>query len=227
MTLKEKDRIDYSCRRELSKKYGFKQRDYANWKVDKGFFFMLMQNSMTEVALMVKPLYIDNLFWEIYDVEELKTEPMSFRAIGALARFGWVCNKYELKDSVYSLSERTIIWEDIFIKAANDINEFLLNHNNPDLFPCDNDANFKIKDEITRWLVLCHKGEYETVFQEVKPLTTTPYLSKYVQNDKKTNKPKGFNQYLCDYCLRMMKADTNTDNKNGLYSWIKKINPFK
>lgn len=65
-------------RRSESRKYGFRQSSYINFKVDGGYFFCL--SFLTDEArLTVKPMYADDLWWDIWDASENKKEPMSLR----------------------------------------------------------------------------------------------------------------------------------------------------
>lgn len=63
MTDKEYRKIIADARRSVSRKYGFRQSFYINFKVDGGYFFCL--SFLTDEArLTVKPLYADDLWWD-------------------------------------------------------------------------------------------------------------------------------------------------------------------
>ena len=77
------------------KPYGFKTKDYMIWHIQNDFFFSMMLSIGTPneecnfyTSIKAKPMYADDLFWDIMDMPSNKEEPLSLRAIGAFALFG-------------------------------------------------------------------------------------------------------------------------------------------
>ena len=96
MTDKEYIKIVADVRRSVSRKYGFRQSSYINFKVDGGYFFCL--SFLTDEArLTVKPMYADDLWWDIWDASENKKEPISLRGTGAYSLSGQVLATYDIK----------------------------------------------------------------------------------------------------------------------------------
>ncbi len=85
----ELNKKDTSIRKNVAKKFGWKQSSYINWKVEGGYYFYLVHlNCYGEATLYVKPLYIDDLWWDIFEMSSNKKEPMSLRGKGAFALDG-------------------------------------------------------------------------------------------------------------------------------------------
>ena len=66
MTDKEYQKMIADARRSVSRKYGFRQSSYVNFKVESGYFFCLYFLT-GDVRLTVKPMYADDLWWNIWD----------------------------------------------------------------------------------------------------------------------------------------------------------------
>lgn len=89
---KDTEKIFFKGIKPLSKKYGFKSTRSFVYKVENGFFFhaflslnnIAIDNNYLEfyISLQVKPFEIDELYWELFDLEENKSQPLSFRANG-------------------------------------------------------------------------------------------------------------------------------------------------
>ncbi len=77
------------------KKYKLKKKDFMVWYNKKDIFFSLLI-SITEVdghcycssRETIKPLWLDELFWDIMNMSENKSEPLSMRSIGAFTVHG-------------------------------------------------------------------------------------------------------------------------------------------
>ena len=86
MTRKEFQKIDDAARKTVAKKYGWRQNGYLNWKVEKDYFFSFLHLEPKDASLEVKPLYFDDLWWEISGMfENEKKPPMSLRGWGCAA----------------------------------------------------------------------------------------------------------------------------------------------
>lgn len=76
MTDREYQKMIADARRGVSRKNGFRQSSYINFKVEDGYFFCLY--FLTDVRLTVKPMYADDLWWDIWESTENKNEPLLF-----------------------------------------------------------------------------------------------------------------------------------------------------
>ena len=79
MTDKQYQKIAADARRDAGRKYGFRQNTYINFKVEQGYFFCVYFQS-DEARLTVKPMYADDLWWDIWDASENKGRPSVFVA---------------------------------------------------------------------------------------------------------------------------------------------------
>ena len=95
MNSKEYNKKIADARRNESRKFGFRQSSYINFKVEAGYFFCLY--FLTEEArLTVKPMYADELWWDIWNATENKNEPLSLRGTGAYSLSGQVLASYKI-----------------------------------------------------------------------------------------------------------------------------------
>ncbi|MDE6368866.1 MAG: hypothetical protein K2K94_06475, partial [Muribaculaceae bacterium] len=90
MKFKDIEKIATSIRRELGKKFGYKQSDYINWKIKDGYFFCLDTLHIIYTELRVKPIVIDDLYWKIIYPDQKKKLPESLRGNGSLSH---LCEK--------------------------------------------------------------------------------------------------------------------------------------
>ena len=70
MTDREYQKMIADARRGVSRKYGFRQSSYINFKVENGYFFCVY--FLTDVRLTVKPMYAEDLWWDILESTENK-----------------------------------------------------------------------------------------------------------------------------------------------------------
>ena len=91
------------------KKYKLKKKDFMVWFQKKDLFFDLIislreRDGHCNCASMerIKPLWIDDLLWDILGMPENKNEPLSLRAIGAFTVYG---------SEIYSDESEIETWE--------------------------------------------------------------------------------------------------------------------
>ena len=65
-------RLNDSARRKISRNFGFRQSGYINWIVKEGYFFCLQHLDFASVHLNAKPMYADDLWWDIFNLSENK-----------------------------------------------------------------------------------------------------------------------------------------------------------
>lgn len=122
MTDREYQKMRADARRGVSRKYGFRQSSYINFKVEYGYFFCLY--FLTDVRLTVKPMYADDLWWDIWESTENKNEPLSLRGTGAYSLSGQILATYEIKDTT-DRSELESLFEQVFHNATAEIKKFI------------------------------------------------------------------------------------------------------
>ncbi len=162
-------------RRSVSREHGFRQSAYINFKVDGGYFFCLyfFANGSAfpnEAKLMVKPMYADTLWWEIWDSPECIDAPISLRGTGAYALSGMVLAKYEnligLKES--SDSEIRDLYEHIFSQADTEISRFISENPDADTFYPDETKMDYDPDRLLYLMALIHNKQEDEALSIIK-----------------------------------------------------------
>lgn len=132
MTDKEYNKMIADVRRSVSHKYGFRQSSYVNFKVESGYFFCLYFLT-GGVRLTVKPMYADDLWWNIWDASDNKNEPLSLRGTGAYSLSGQILTSDEIT-KVADKGELTNIIDGMFKNATDAISKFIIANPNADTF---------------------------------------------------------------------------------------------
>ncbi len=159
MTDKEYKKIIADVRRSVSRKYGFRQSSYINFEVDGGYFFCL--SFLTDEArLTVKPMYADDLWWDIWGASENKKEPMSLRGTGAYSLSGQVLATYEIKDTA-DKSKLESLFAQVFNDATAEITRFIADNPDADLFYPDESRMDHDPDRLLYLMALIHNGREE------------------------------------------------------------------
>lgn len=88
--------------KQLIKHYGYKQIDGRVWTIQNEFIFVLFpfiknheDKPVLEITYSVKPLFVDDILWDIMGMESNKNEPLSLRVNCAFALFGVEFSKKE------------------------------------------------------------------------------------------------------------------------------------
>lgn len=128
MTSKEFDKLDDTTRKEIGKEHGFKRSGYLSYKIVDGYFFALYHLVASDVYLKVKPMYADDLWWDIFQCPENKKAPKSLRGTGAFAVSGVQIASYPVFiGSWKQYTEDMIVstWQKIFTLVEKDIEIFI------------------------------------------------------------------------------------------------------
>ena len=166
MTDKEYRKIVADVRRGVSRKYGFRQSSYINFKVDGGYFFCL--SFLTDEArLTVKPMYADDLWWDIWGATENKKEPLSLRGIGAYTLSGQVLASYEIKNTT-DKSKLENQFEQLFNGATAEITKFIADNPDADTFYPDESKMDHDPDRLLYLMALIHNGKEEDALAIIK-----------------------------------------------------------
>lgn len=157
MTDKEYRKIVADVRRSVSRKYGFRQSSYINFKVDGGYFFCL--SFLTgEARLTVKPMYADDLWWDIWDASENKKEPLSLRGTGVYSLSGQVLATYDIKGTT-DKSKLENQFEQVFNDATAAITMFIADNPDADLFYPDESKMDHDPDRLLYLMALIHNDK--------------------------------------------------------------------
>ena len=181
----ELNKKDTSIRKNVAKKFGWKQSSYINWKVEGGYYFYLVHfNCYGEATLYVKPLYIDDLWWDVFEMSSNKKEPMSLRGKGAFALDGVRImetpdlfdiraeeSEYELeKIQKYSDEDIEKIWDDVFQQIEDEVKRFLKENPDPDsYFPGEEHCH-----GYYALITYLHAGDKQKVLDKIAEFRATP-----------------------------------------------------
>ena len=181
----ELNKKDTSIRKNVAKKFGWKQSSYINWKVEGGYYFYLVHlNCYGEATLYVKPLYIDDLWWDVFEMSSNKKEPMSLRGKGAFALDGVRImetpdlfdiraeeSEYELeKIQKYSDEDIEKIWDNVFRQFDDEVKRFLKENPDPDsYFPGEEHCH-----GYYALITYLHAGDRQKVLDKIAEFRATP-----------------------------------------------------
>lgn len=166
MTDKEYRKIIADARRSVSRKYGFRQSSYINFKVDGGYFFCLYFLT-GEVRLTVKPMYADDLWWDIWGATENKKEPLSLRGIGAYSLSGQKLSSYEIKNTTEK-SKLENQFEQLFNGATAEITKFIADNPDADTFYPDESKMDHDPDRLLYLMALIHNNKKDEALAVIK-----------------------------------------------------------
>lgn len=166
MTDKEYRKIIADARRSVSRKYGFRQSSYVNFKVESGYFFCLYFLT-GDVRLTVKPMYADDLWWNIWDASDNKNEPLSLRGTGAYSLSGQILTSDEIT-KVADKGELTNIIDGMFKNATDAISKFIIANPNADTFFPDESKMDYDPDRLLYLMALIHNGKEEDALAIIK-----------------------------------------------------------
>ena len=166
MNSKEYNKMVADARRGVSRKYGFRQSSYINFKVEGGYFFCLHFHT-NEAKLTVKPMYADELWWDIWDASENKMEPLSLRGTGAYSLAGQILVSYEIPKTT-DQNELTYRFEQIFQEAATSILTFLTDNPDADSFYPDESKVDHDPDRLLYLITLIHNDKKDEVLNIIK-----------------------------------------------------------
>lgn len=154
------------ARRGVSRRYGFRQSSYINFKVEGGYFFCLYFQA-DEVRLTVKPMYADDLWWDIWDASENKKEPLSLRGTGAYSISGQVLSSYAIAETT-GCDELVNTFNRIFREASMEITGFLTENPDADIFYPDESKMDYDPDRLLYLMALIHNGKKEEALAIIK-----------------------------------------------------------
>lgn len=166
MTDKEYNKMIADVRRSVSRKYGFRQSSYVNFKVESGYFFCLYFLT-GDVRLTVKPMYADDLWWNIWDASDNKNEPLSLRGTGAYSLSGQILTSDEIT-KVADKGELTNIIDGMFKNATDAISKFIIANPNADTFFPDESKMDYDPDRLLYLMALIHNGKEEDALAIIK-----------------------------------------------------------
>lgn len=195
MTDKEYQKMANDARRDLSRKYGFRQRSHISFRVEGGYFFCLFFFN-DEARLTVKPMYADDLWWDIWNASENKKEPISLRGTGAYSLSGQILAAYAIATTTVSL-KLTDTFECIFQKTITTISQFLTTNPDADTFYPDESKMDYDPDRLLYLMALIHNNRTEEVLKIINEARKNKHRCMFhsgINGDSYT--------YICRFCKR-------------------------
>lgn len=154
-------------RRESARKFGFRQSSYINFKVSKGYFFYL-SFSDDEALLIVKPMYADDLWLDIFELTEYEDAPLSWRGLGDEALPGQELRAFSLPvGGLDETSDLTAFFDHIFQESDIEIGHFLEDNPDAGLFIPD-EARTDDKDRLLYLVTLINSGRDKEVLSIIR-----------------------------------------------------------
>ncbi len=153
------------------KPYKLKKKDYMVWYKKEDVYFSLLIY-VTELdghcycssRETIKPMWIDELFWDIMDMPENRLEPLSLRCIGAFSVYGMeaFADKQELSE--WSTEEL----EKCVAEYMHHFSDTIQNNNIADYYSLFDPSAYQA--DIQKILILIHNCEYEKALESIRSI---------------------------------------------------------
>ena len=203
MTRKEFQKIDDAARKTVAKKYGWRQSGYLNWKVEKDYYFSFLHLQPKDASLEVKPLYFDDLWWEISGMfENIKKPPMSLRGWSCYAISSQEIARYDVivnDPDCYTVDTMEELWNGVFEKVSSDIHQFLKDY--PDantFFPDKSRVKAIDQDRLDYIMALLHNNRSEEVMSIIAEAKSENHICSF-----RGSKGDSYD-YILEWCERKM-----------------------
>ena len=169
MTSKEFTKGINNYRKIVGNQFGYKKSGYVSYKIVNGYFFYILHLVDASVDLKVKPLYADDLWWDIFQMPECK-KPLSLRGNGAFALSGELIGEYQtFVDGWKNYQEQDfeIIWTLVFNKIEAEIENFITQNPSADLYmpPA---TNMRGDVSLTYLIALLHNNKVHKVIEMIQ-----------------------------------------------------------
>lgn len=160
--------------KETFKTYNLKKKDYMFYISKNNMFYSIMfsmSNNIIKVYFYAKPLWIDDILWDILNMNSNKTAPISLRSVGAFTINSQIrVNEYNVENEEEINKVINNSFNDL-LKLSNDYNEsYYLNDY----------TNISYQKEMIYTIVLIHNKEYEKALN----FLNNTKVSDFVSNNK-------------------------------------------
>ena len=176
------------------KPYGFKKKDYMVWYQKNDMYFSLLVGIRERDGHCycfsqetIKPLWLDDLFWDMIDMAENKSQPLSLRCIGAFALRGMENYQDEQELSEWSADEL----EQCVVAYMEHFSRTIENSDIESYYSIFDPSAYQ--GYIQEILILIHKGEYPKALERVYAIEG---------NGQFSNKGIWFKEYAENYCKK-------------------------
>lgn len=142
--------------KEYSKEYGLKKKDYMFYYSDKKMFYCMMffmiENDI-KISFYAKPLWLDDILWDILKMSSNKKEPISLRSVGAYTIHSEIQEYY--KKGLQDKADIDCIIREYFGKFK----EFMQNFDESEFL--ENYQNITWQQEMIKVIVLIHENDFD------------------------------------------------------------------
>lgn len=204
---RELEKKEKTILKSVARQYGWRLSSYIGWKIESGYFICLriaiLGYVLSEISLRIKPLFIDDLWWDVFDMPSNKNEPKSLRGLGAFAVSAPLIEKYSVLDRNhaldYSPEEIESTLNDVFQRIDKDIQTFLAKHPNPDNFCPEDGGEYGRICPIYTLTMDLHAGKYTQVEERIKDYRSRGVSSGFCKSSS-TKGEKDAYDYFLDWC---------------------------
>ena len=201
MTRKDFQKNDDAARKKVAKRYGWRQSGYLDWKVEKDYFFCLLHLQPKDASLEVKPLYFDDLWWEITGMFEKEKRPsMSLRGWGCAAISSQEIARYDVivnNPDCYTVDILEEIWNGVFEKVSSDVYQFLKDHPDANTFyPDESRVRAMDNDRLDYIMALLHNNRSEEAISIIAEAKNKKHMCSY-----RGHKGDSYD-YILEWCKR-------------------------
>ncbi len=176
------------------KSYGLKKKDYMVWYQKDDVYFSLLIDIREKDGHCycvseerIKPLWLDDLFWDIMDMPENKSEPLSLRCIGAFAIYGMTSFECEQDLPEWSAEEL----KKCVITYIEHFHQYCNNSNIENYYSIFDSSAYQ--GDIQEILILLHRQEYQKALK---------YIQSMENGGQFENKGICFKNYAEKYCKK-------------------------
>ncbi|MDE6523462.1 MAG: hypothetical protein K2L17_11635 [Muribaculaceae bacterium] len=169
MTAKEYNRALVAARREASDQYGFHQSAFINYMEKAGYFFCIYFFS-EKAVLTVKPIYADDLWWEIWHTPKNIRHSMSLRGRGVYSVPGQILTSCTLPDS-HNCEDFMVVSSKIdsfFSRTIDEIDRFLIDNPFPANFYPDESKMMCDPDRLLYLMALIRNMKYDEALEIIE-----------------------------------------------------------
>lgn len=160
--------------KEVFKTYNLKKKDYMFYFSKNNMFYSIMfsmSSNTIKVYFYVKPLWLDDILWDILDMGDNKKAPISLRSVGAFT----INSQIKVKEYNF-LNEKDI--DNIIDNSFKEILE-LSNVYDEDYY-LNHYIDISYQKEIIYTIVLIHNKEYKKAFD----FLSNTQINNFVSNNK-------------------------------------------
>ena len=140
--------------KEYAKHFALKKKDYMFYRSEKDMFYCMMffmtDNHDIKISFYAKPLWVDDLLWDILKMSANKKEPISLRSVGAFTIHAQIKEYSEVFQNETDIDR---IIQDYFTKFK----EFTQTFDEGDFL--GNYQNISWQQEMIHVIVLIHENQ--------------------------------------------------------------------